>query len=76
MFIGGTDVEAKTPILLPPDKSVCRSRSKLEPDMEQQTGSELGKKYIKVFPVVMYGCESWTIRKAKYQRTDAFEPWC
>ena len=27
----------------------------------------------KVFPVVMYGCESWTIKKAKQQRTDAFE---
>ena len=29
-----------------------------------------------VFPVVMYGCESWTIKKAERQRTDAFEPWC
>ena len=29
-----------------------------------------------VFPVVMYGCESWTIRKAEYQRIDAFELWC
>ena len=29
-----------------------------------------------VFPVVMYGCESWTIKKAKSQRIDAFEPWC
>ena len=29
-----------------------------------------------VFPVVMYGCESWTIRKAEGQRTDAFELWC
>ena len=28
-----------------------------------------------VFPVVMYGCESWTIRKAKQQRIDAFELW-
>ena len=28
-----------------------------------------------VFPVVMYGCESWTIKKAEHQRTDAFEPW-
>ena len=28
------------------------------------------------FPVVMYGCESWTIRKAEHQRTDAFELWC
>ena len=29
-----------------------------------------------VFPVVMYGCESWTIKKAEYQRIDAFELWC
>ena len=27
-------------------------------------------------PVVMYGCESWTIRKAEHQRIDAFELWC
>ena len=39
----------------------------------------LTKVYIvkaKVFPVVMYGCESWTIMKAERQRMDAFEPWC
>ena len=29
-----------------------------------------------VFPIVMYRCESWTIRKAEHQRTDAFELWC
>ena len=29
-----------------------------------------------VFPVVMYGCESWTIKKAEHQRLDAFELWC
>ena len=29
-----------------------------------------------VFPVVMYGCESWTIKKAEHQRIDAFEWWC
>ena len=28
-----------------------------------------------VFPVVMYGCESWTIKKAEHQKTDAFELW-
>ena len=28
------------------------------------------------FPVVMYGCESWTIKKAESQRIDASEPWC
>ena len=29
-----------------------------------------------VFPVVMYGCESWTVKKAEFQRIDAFELWC
>ena len=29
-----------------------------------------------VFPVVMYGCESWTVKKAEHPRTDAFELWC
>ena len=29
-----------------------------------------------VFPVVMYGCESWTVKKAECQKIDAFEPWC
>ena len=31
---------------------------------------------VMVFPVVMYGCESWTIKKAERQRSDAFELWC
>ena len=29
-----------------------------------------------VFPVVMYGCESWTVKKAEHRKIDAFEPWC
>ena len=29
-----------------------------------------------IYPVVMYGCESWTIKKAECRRTDAFEVWC
>ena len=31
---------------------------------------------VTVFPIVMYGYESWTIRKAEHRRTDAFELWC
>ena len=31
---------------------------------------------VMVFPVVMYGCESWTVKKAECQRIDAFELWC
>ena len=33
-------------------------------------------KVVKVFPVVIYGCESWTVKKAERQRIDAFELWC
>ena len=29
-----------------------------------------------VFPVVMYGCDSWTVKKAEHQRINAFELWC
>ena len=29
-----------------------------------------------VFPVVMYGCESWTVKKAEHRRIDAFKLWC
>ena len=29
-----------------------------------------------VFPIVMYGCESWTVKKAEHRRVDAFELWC
>ena len=31
---------------------------------------------VMVFPVVMYGCESWMIKKVEHQRTDAFDLWC
>ena len=31
---------------------------------------------VKVFPVVMYGCENWTVKKAEHRRIDAFELWC
>ena len=43
-------------------------------DITLQTNVRLVKAM--VFPVVMYGCESWTIRKAEHQRIDSFELWC
>ena len=49
--------------------SILRSR-----DITLPTNVHLFKAM--VFPVVMYGCESWTIKKAEYQRIDAFELWC
>ena len=49
--------------------SILKSR-----DMTLSTKVNLVKAM--VFPVVMYGCESWTIRKAEHRRIDAFELWC
>ena len=49
--------------------SILKSR-----DITLPTKVHLGKAM--VFPVVMYGCESWTINTAEYLRIDAFELWC
>ena len=49
--------------------SILKSR-----DMTLRTKVHLVKAM--VFPVVMYGCESWTMKKAEHQRIDAFELWC
>ena len=49
--------------------SVLKSR-----DITLQTNVHIVKAM--VFPVVMYGCESWTIKKTEHQRIDAFELWC
>ena len=49
--------------------SILRSR-----DITLPTNVHLVKAM--VFPVVMYGCESWTLKKAEHQRIDAFELWC
>ena len=49
--------------------SIFKSR-----DITLQTKVRLVKAM--VFPVVMYGCESWTIRKAEHRRIDAFDLWC
>ena len=49
--------------------SILKSR-----DITLQTKVHLVKAM--VFPVVMYGCESWTIKKAEHQRIDAFKLWC
>ena len=47
--------------------------------LKSKGGTLLTKVYIvkaMVFPVVVYGCESWTIKKVEHQRIDAFELWC
>ena len=50
-------------------ESILESR-----DITLQTKVRLVKAM--VFPVVVYGCESWTIKKAEHRRIDAFELWC
>ena len=52
---------------------VAKSRTRLS-DCTELTQVHLVKAM--VFPVVMYGCESWTIKKAEGRRIDAFELWC
>ena len=75
-FIGRTDVQAETPILwLLGRKAMTNLDSMLKNrDITLPTKVPLGKAM--VFPVVMYGCECWTIKKAKSQRIDAFKLGC
>ena len=51
--------------------SILKSR-----DITLLTKVCLVKATVMVFPVVMYGCESWSIKKAEHRRIDAFELWC
>ena len=44
--------------------------------MEKKEPSKVHLVKAMVFPVVMYGCESWTVKKAERRRIDAFELWC
>ena len=61
--------------LLPGRKAMTNLDSTLKSrDITLLTKAHLVK--VMVFPVVMYGCERWTIKKAEHQRIDAFELWC
>ena len=60
--------------LLPGRKAMTNLDSVLKSrDITLLTKVHIGKAM--VFPLVMYGCESWTTKKAEHQRTDAFELW-
>ena len=62
-------------MLGPWKKSYDQSRQHIKSrDITLPTKVHLFK--VMVFPVVMYGCESWTIKKAEHRRIDAFELWC
>ena len=55
-----------------------KSMTKLDSILERDTILPIKVSLVKamVFPVVMYGCESWTIKKAEHQKYDAIELWC
>ena len=68
-----------------PSSGVAGSYSRWPPHIEEEKEAQEGgdlcivmPDLVKamVFPVVMYGCESWTIKKAEHQRIDAFKLWC
>ena len=85
-FFGGNDGEAETPVLWPSDAKSWLIRKDFilggAPKLQQMKIRDItlptNVRLIKamVFPAVMYGCESWAIKKAERQRTDAFEMWC
>ena len=56
-------------------ESILKSRDITLPTKVRIVGYIVGKTKAMVSPVVMCGCESWTIKKAEHQRIDAFEPW-
>ena len=60
-------------------KDACSLEEKLESILKSRDIILLTKVHLVkavVFPVVMYGCESWTVKKAERRRIDAFELWC
>ena len=62
-------------MLVPRKKSHDQSRQHIEKQRHYFADKVLSSQRY-VFPAVLYGCESWTIKKAEHQRTDAFELWC
>ena len=57
----------------------CSSMKNIDSVLKSKDITVLTKVHIvkaMVFPIAMYGCENWTIKKVEYQRTDAFELWC
>ena len=71
---GGCSHEIKRHLLLGRKTMTKLDRLLKSRDITLPTKVRLVK--VMVFPVVMYGCESWTIKKAEHRRIDAFELWC
>ena len=74
-FTADSDCSREIKMLAPWKKSYDQPRQHIKSrDITLPTKVRLVKAM--VFPVVMYGCESWTIKQVECQRTDAFELWC
>ena len=67
-------MQSPSAVILEPPKIKSDTVSIVSPSICHELKVRLVKAM--VFPVVMYGCESWTIKKAECQRIDAFELWC
>ena len=57
-------------------KKICDNLDSVLQSRDITLPTKVSRVKIIIFPVVMYECESWTIKKAEHQRTDAFELWC
>ena len=71
---GDCSHEIKRPLLL--GRKVITNLDSILKSRDTTLPAKVGLVKAIVFPVVMYGCESWTVKKAERQRIDAFELWC
>ena len=71
---GDCSHEIKTPLLL--GRKVMTNLDSIFKSRDSTLPTEVHLVKAMVFPVVMYGCESWTIKRAEHRRIDAFELWC
>ena len=61
---------------LPPERKVMTNLDSILKSRDITLPAKVHLVKATVFPVVMYGCDSWTIKKAEHQRINAFELWC
>ena len=76
---GDSSHEIKRHFLLGNLDSILKSMTNLDSILKSRNITLPIKSHLvkaMVFPVVMYGCESWTVKKAEHRRIDAFELWC
>ena len=58
------------------EEKLCQPRQHIKKQRQRSLPTKVRLVKAMVFPVVMYGCKSWTIKKAEHRRIDAFELWC